>query len=283
MDQNASSSWQIPRALTIAGSDSGGCAGIQADLRTFAALGVHGLTAITCVTVQDTQKVYQTEEIAPDIVSAQIRVVLDDIGADAVKTGMLSSPELIREVAGTMRGYEIDKLVVDPVMISTGGDRLIRETAVGAIRTHLLPITHTLTPNLQEAESLLERTISSHSDMLQAARDLHRMGPRYVFLKGGHMPDSDQAKDVVFDGKEIRLLTSERIKTRNTHGSGCTLAAAIAASLARGLPAWQAFELAKLFVTNAIEHSYALGKGNGPLGHLAASRSQGTKNKLDQE
>jgi len=218
---------RFARVLTIAGSDSGGCAGIQADLRTFATLQTHGLCAVTSITAQDTEKVHSCFDIPERLVSEQIKVVLDDIGADAVKTGMLSSSAIIGAVA-------------------------------------------VITPNLQEAEVLLERSLRTSEELRLGAQDLHRLGPRSVIIKGGHIDDPDHSTDLLYDGSEFHLLTGPRIRTRNTHGSGCTFAAAIAAYLARGLPIVSAAFKAREYVQRAIQYSYPLGKGNGPLGHFGA-------------
>jgi len=209
---------RVPRALTIAGSDSGGGAGIQADLKTFAALGVYGASVLTAVTAQNTQGVTAIFEIPSAIVAEQIRAVLDDIGADAVKTGMLSSSAIIGAVAGELRRYGVDRLVVDPVMVAKSGDRLLREDAVQALRSDLLPLAHVITPNLPEAEVLVGGSLKDDVALRNAARAIHDMGARHVVIKGGHR--SGPATDVLFDGRDFREFSSERVDTPHTHGTG---------------------------------------------------------------
>ena len=261
---------RFARVLTIAGSDSGGCAGIQADLRTFATLQTHGLCAVTSITAQDTEKVHSCFDIPERLVSEQIKVVLDDIGADAVKTGMLSSSAIIGAVASQLRRYKVNRLVVDPVMAATGGGQFIDPEAIHDLVLQLFPLAAVITPNLQEAEVLLERSLRTSEELRLGAQDLHRLGPRSVIIKGGHIDDPDHSTDLLYDGSEFHLLTGPRIRTSNTHGSGCTFAAAIAAYLARGLPIVSAAFKAREYVQRAIQYSYPLGKGNGPLGHFGA-------------
>ncbi len=258
----------IPVALSIAGSDSGGCAGIQADLRTFAALGVHGMTAITAVTSQNTVRVQDVFTLPPGTVSSQIDAVLSDIGADAVKTGMLPDPETIAVVAEKILQYRIEKLVLDPVMVSTGGDELISGKAGESLVRELFPMALLVTPNLDEASVLVGRPVRTLEDMYAAAREVLQTGARAVLVKGGHLEGSEQAIDLFFDGRAFTEFPAPRVDTRNTHGSGCTLAAAIAAFLARGYPLQESVRQAKEFVTGAIKNSYSLGHGNGPLGHF---------------
>jgi hydroxymethylpyrimidine/phosphomethylpyrimidine kinase len=259
---------RIPRALTIAGSDSGGCAGIQADLKTFAALGVHGMTAITSVTAQDTVKVHMVSDVPLENIEFQIEAVIQDIGVDAVKTGMLSSKEIIKLVAGQMRKHRITNLVVDPVMVSTSGDPLIRDDAVEALKADLFPLALVVTPNLREAECLSRRRIRRQSDLEEAASEIFGLGPKAVLIKGGHFQDSRLAEDYLFDGRRFIPFPAERFQTRNTHGSGCTFASAIAAWLAHGLPLEEAVGRAKDYVTEAIRNSFSIGHGAGPLGHF---------------
>ena len=254
---------KIPVALTIAGSDSGGGAGIQADLKTFAALGVHGTSAITAITAQNTVTVTGIHEIPVGMVRAQIDAVVEDLGVDAAKTGMLSSTDIIEAVADAMREHSIDRLVVDPVMVAKGGARLLRNDAIAALMTRLLPLAAVITPNLPEAEVLLGRSLRTLDDRRQAARDLVGLGPRAAVLKGGHS-DRD-ATDFYFDGHDLVELPGRRIQTRNTHGSGCTFSAAIAAGLARGEDPLAAVVAAKAFISSAIEHSLDLGSGHGPV------------------
>jgi hydroxymethylpyrimidine kinase/phosphomethylpyrimidine kinase len=254
---------KLPVALTIAGSDSGGGAGIQADLKTFAALGVHGTCAITAITAQNTVAVTEIFELAPSLVRAQIDAIFDDIGVQAAKTGMLSSAAIIEAVASAVRARGIRNLVVDPVMVAKGGARLLRDDAVGALRSQLLPLATVLTPNLPEAEVLLGRPIASLDERRAAARDLQKLGPRIVVLKGGHA--DGEAIDLFWDGTEMVELTAERVATMNTHGSGCAFSAAIAAFLARGSDALSAVREAKRFISGAIEFSLELGHGHGPV------------------
>jgi hydroxymethylpyrimidine/phosphomethylpyrimidine kinase len=255
---------KLPVALTIAGSDSGGGAGIQADLKTFAALGVHGTSAVTAVTAQNTLGVTDILELPPALVAAQIEAVMLDIGAAAAKTGMLSSAEIIEVVARAIAHFNIGNLVVDPVMVAKGGARLLRDDAVDALRRRLLPLAAVVTPNLPEAEVLLGRAIRTLDERRQAARDLVALGARAAVVKGGHADDA-QAIDHYFDGTELVELQSPRIATANTHGSGCVFSAAIAADLAKGSDSLAAVLLAKEFVTGAIERSLEVGRGHGPV------------------
>jgi hydroxymethylpyrimidine/phosphomethylpyrimidine kinase len=255
---------KLPVVLTIAGSDSGGGAGIQADLKTFAALGVHGTSALTAITAQNTLGVAEIMELPPALVAAQIEAVMLDIGAQAAKTGMLSSAEIIEVVANAITRFEITNLVVDPVMVAKGGARLLRDDAVDALRRRLLPLAAVVTPNLPEAEVLLARPIRTHDERRQAARDLVALGARAAVVKGGHA-DEQQAIDHFFDGTELITLQSPRIATANTHGSGCVFSAAIAAELAKGSDSLAAVLLAKEFITGAIERSLEVGRGHGPV------------------
>lgn len=259
----------ITTALTIAGSDSGGGAGIQADLKTFQELGVFGTSAITAITVQNTLGVHGVYPLPPEAVEQQMEAVLSDIGADAVKTGMLFSADIIRRVAASLSRFDPRPLVVDPVMIAKGGAALLQSEAVDALRQQLFPLATIITPNVPEASALLDGSdIRSLDDMIEAAHRLHRLGPRYVFLKGGHL-DGEESVDVLFDGSEPLLLRSPRIRTKHTHGTGCTTASAIAAGLARGLSPVEATERAKRFITAAIRHSLPIGGGIGPTNHAA--------------
>jgi hydroxymethylpyrimidine/phosphomethylpyrimidine kinase len=254
---------KIPVALTIAGSDSGGGAGIQADLKTFAALGVHGTSAITAITAQNTVEVTDIVELEPGIVRAQIGAIVSDLGVDAAKTGMLSSAAIIEAVAAAIREHRITNLVVDPVMVAKGGARLLRNDAVAALRSVLLPLAAVITPNLPEAEVLLGRPISSIEERRSAAEDLLSLGARAVVVKGGHA--EGDAVDVFTDGSELVELSAKRIDTRTTHGSGCAFSAAITAGLARGLDTRAAVQEAKRFITSAIEMGLEIGHGHGPV------------------
>jgi hydroxymethylpyrimidine/phosphomethylpyrimidine kinase len=260
---------KLPVALTIAGSDSGGGAGIQADLKTFAALGVHGTSAITAITAQNTIGVTDILELPVDLVRKQIAAVVEDIGVQAAKTGMLSSAAIVGVVADAVREYGLRLLVVDPVMVAKGGARLLRGDAIEALRDQLIPLAAVLTPNLPEAEVLLGRHIASLDERKQAARDLVAMGASAAVVKGGHAED---AIDVYFDGSRMVELRSERIDTVNTHGSGCVFSAAIAAWMARGADPLQAAGEAKTFITRAIANSLEIGHGHGPVNPMFALR-----------
>ena len=259
---------KVARVLTIAGSDSGGCAGIQADLKTFGALGVHGMTAITAVTAQDSRRVHLTSDVDLANIAKQIEAVIQDIGVEAVKTGMLSSAAIISLVAAKMRQFGVRQMVVDPVMVTTGGDSLLREDAVETLKAELFPLARILTPNLREAEVLTQQSIGNEAEVETAARALFAMGPRSVIIKGGHTQDERSSTDYLFEGRELIPFKAPRISTRNTHGSGCTFASAIAAFLALGWELRPAVQAAKEYVTEAIRHSFPLGQGNGPLGHF---------------
>jgi hydroxymethylpyrimidine/phosphomethylpyrimidine kinase len=254
---------KIPVALTIAGSDSGGGAGIQADLKTFAVLGVHGTSAITAITVQNTVGVTDVLELPARLIQEQISAVVEDIGVQAAKTGMLSSPEIIEVVAASITQYRLRNLVVDPVMVAKGGAKLLRDDAVDALRKLLLPLAAVVTPNLPEAEVLLGRRISSLPERHQAARELVALGARAAVVKGGHA--ERDVIDVYWDGSELVELSAERIATSNTHGSGCVFSAAIAAGLAMGKEPLTAVRDAKAFITQAIANSLDVGHGHGPV------------------
>ena len=254
---------RLPVALTIAGSDSGGGAGIQADLKTFAALGVHGACAITAITAQNTVGVTDILELPVAMIRAQVSAVAEDLGVQAAKTGMLFSAAIIEAVAAAIEEHKIPNLVVDPVMVAKGGARLLREDAVEALRSRLLPLAAVLTPNLPEAEVLLGRTVATLEERRAAARDLLRLGPRAVVVKGGHAGGA--AVDVYWDGERWEELEAERVVTSNTHGSGCAFSAAIAAGLARGLDPLAAVREAKEFISGAIQFSIDVGRGHGPV------------------
>jgi hydroxymethylpyrimidine/phosphomethylpyrimidine kinase len=254
---------KVPVALTIAGSDSGGGAGIQADLKTFAALGVHGTSAITAVTAQNTVTVTDIHEVPVRVIRAQIDAVVEDIGVQAAKTGMLASAEIIEAVSAAIREHGIRNLVVDPVMVAKGGARLLHSDAIASLYRYLLPLAAVVTPNLPEAEVLLGRTLATLDDRRQAARDLVALGPRAAVVKGGHA--GSDAVDIYWDGVDLVELVGRRIDTKNTHGSGCVFSAAIAAGLAKGQDPQTAVRAAKAFINGAIEHSLELGKGHGPV------------------
>jgi hydroxymethylpyrimidine/phosphomethylpyrimidine kinase len=254
----------IPRAITIAGSDSGGGAGIQADLKTFAMLGVWGTTAITSVTVQNTLGVTEVTDVPADIVGAQIRSVVSDIGVDAGKTGMLSSPAIIAAVAEAGHEVGLPNLVVDPVFVSKHGDALLRRDAVDALRTQIVPMATVVTPNLPEASGLAGFEVERREDMEKAAEAILALGAGAVMVKGGHL-DHGGADDLYMDHDTREWLTGERLATSHTHGTGCVLSAAIAAYLARGTGVLDAVRGGKDFVTEAIRHHARLGGGIGPV------------------
>jgi hydroxymethylpyrimidine/phosphomethylpyrimidine kinase len=254
---------KLPRALTIAGSDSGGGAGIQADLKTFVMLGVHGMSALTAITAQNTVGVQGVSEVAPEFVRKQIESVATDIGVDAAKTGMLSSTAIVEAVAASVEEFTIPNLVCDPVFVSKHGDPLLRDDAVDALRTKLIPLARVITPNVPEAEGLLGRELSHDEPDEDAARDLARLGCEWVYLKGGHL--SGSATDLLCDGSRVIRLDGERIDTEHTHGTGCTLSAALAACLAKGLDVIDAAREAKRFVTHAIDRHLNIGEGISPV------------------
>jgi len=253
-------------ALTIAGSDSGGGAGIQADLKTFAALGVYGMSVLTAITAQNTVGVRAVHELPAEFVAAQIDAVMEDIGADAAKTGMLANAAIIDVVARKVHEHGIANLVVDPVMVAKSGDPLLRRDAVAALKATLLPLAQVVTPNVPEAEEILGRRLVAEEDFRRAAVDIHALGPRHVVIKGGHR--EGEALDLFYDGREFRELSAPRLATRHTHGTGCTFAAAIAALLARGLLAADAVAGAKEYLTQAIAQAFPIGRGYGPVHHL---------------
>jgi len=253
--------------MTIAGSDSGGGAGIQADLKTFAALGVYGTSVLTAITAQNTLAVTAVHEIPPDIVAAQIDAVVTDIGADAVKTGMLASAPIIEVVAAKLREYKLPNVVVDPVMAAKSGDRLLREEAVTVLRDLLLPLATVVTPNLPEAEILVGRSLPDGDAVRRAAREIVALGPKAVVMKGGHAA-GDVVVDILFDGAGFREYAAPRIDTSSTHGTGCTFASAIAAGLALGLSVAEAVAQAKEYVTAALRNAKPIGAGHGPVHHF---------------
>jgi hydroxymethylpyrimidine/phosphomethylpyrimidine kinase len=261
-----------PRALSIAGSDSGGGAGIQADLKTFSALGVFGMTAITAVTVQNTKGVSAYEALSPETVGDQIRAVATDIGVDAAKTGMLASAAIVEAAADAIAETRIPNLVVDPVFVSKHGHTLLDEDAVGALRERILPLATLVTPNLPEAGGLAGFRVETREQMEDAARAILAMGPAAVLVKGGHLEASDRAEDLFFDGRATMWIGAERIDTPNTHGTGCVLSSAITAHLAKGEDLLHAVRLGKAFVTEAIRHALPIGQGIGPVDPLFGIR-----------
>ncbi|ADO68206.1 bifunctional hydroxymethylpyrimidine kinase/phosphomethylpyrimidine kinase [Stigmatella aurantiaca] len=261
---------QVATALTIAGSDSGGGAGIQADLSTFAFHCVHGTSALTAVTSQNTQGVTRVDVIPAPAVAAQIEAVATDIGVGALKTGMLVNQQIIITVAHQVRVLKLGPLVVDPVMVSRAGSQLIDDHAIGSLRELLLPLATVVTPNRHEAQLLAGLAIHTLEDMREAARRIHRLGPKAVLVKGGGMPGALCGTDIWFDGTHFETLNLGIVETPNTHGTGCTLSAALAAHLALGRPALDATRRAKAYVTAALRHPLAVGRGNGPFSHFFA-------------
>lgn len=263
----------IARALTIAGSDSGGGAGIQADLKTFQELGVYGMSALTAITAQNTLGVQAVYPLSVAAVVEQIRSVGSDIGVDAVKTGMLFSSEIITAVADELRRLDCKQLVVDPVMIAKGGAELLQQDAIHALTHQLLPLTAVVTPNIPEAEKLTGMIISSTEDMREAAKRLAAYGARCVIIKGGHAVGK-QSIDLLFDGTRFIALSGRRVSTRHTHGTGCTFSAALTAGLAAGLHMEAAVRQAKAFIQSAIEDAIHIGSGFGPTNHWAYAMRQ---------
>ncbi|QCJ42445.1 bifunctional hydroxymethylpyrimidine kinase/phosphomethylpyrimidine kinase [Bacillus sp. S3] len=259
----------MKRALTIAGSDSGGGAGIQADLKTFQELEVFGMSALTAVTAQNTLGVHAVYPMTAKAVVEQIQAIGDDIGTDAVKTGMLFSAEIIEAVSMNLKNYHWNNVVVDPVMIAKGGASLLQEEAVSAMKNHLLPLAAVITPNIPEAEVLTGMSIRSPLDKREAAVKLCELGAKNVVIKGGHDENESESTDLLFDGNEFHYFTSKRIQTKNTHGTGCTFSAVITAELAKGSTIYNAVLTAKDFIQAAIEDGIAIGHGHGPTNHWA--------------
>ena len=257
----------MPTALTIAGSDSGGGAGIQADLKTFAAHGVYGTSAITALTAQNTVGVTAIHVVPDDMVAAQIAAVVSDLGCDAVKTGMLANSTIVEAVAAAIESMELPNLVVDPVMVAKSGDHLLDDEAVHALRWTLLRLARVVTPNIPEAEVLAKMTVRTRDDMREAARRIAMLKPGAVVIKGGHLP-GPEIVDVLLEHGEFTEFTGPRIEGRNTHGTGCTFAAAIAAQLAKGVALKEAVRLAKDYVAGAMRPGIPLGKGHRPLDHF---------------
>ena len=259
------------KVLTIAGSDSGGGAGIQADLKTFAAIGCYGMSVITALTAQNTRGVTAIHAVPPPFAVEQMTAVFTDIGADAVKIGMLYSAELIETVTETLTKYSARNIVLDPVMVAQSGDKLMQDDAIQAIKDHLMPVADVVTPNLPEAEVLLGQKIESLEDMQRAARSLAQFGSRSILIKGGHL-DESKSTDLLYLTEEDRFVTleAERVDSRNNHGTGCTLSSAIAAHMSRGSHIEDAVSKAKTFIQNAIRAgaAYKIGHGHGPVHHF---------------
>lgn len=258
----------IYKALTIAGSDSGGGAGIQADLKTFQELGTYGMSAITAVTAQNTLGVQGVYPVSLEGIVKQIDAIGDDLNADALKTGMLFSSDVITALTERIRFYEWNNVVVDPVMVAKGGAKLLQDDAVKALKESLIPLAAVLTPNIPEAEILTSRHIDTAADLKEAAKDLVEMGAASVVMKGGHS-EGDEVTDYFYDGREFIELKSPRLDTRHTHGTGCTFSAAIAAELAKGNETQDAVKTGKAFIRAAIEDELGIGEGHGPTNHWA--------------
>jgi len=259
------------KVLTIAGSDSGGGAGIQADLKTISAMGCYGMSVITALTAQNTKGVTGIHPVPPSFVEKQMEAVFSDIGVDAVKIGMLYSAELIQTVAQTLKKYKIDKIVLDPVMVAQSGDKLLQDDAIEAVKIHLMPLSSVVTPNLPEAEVLLDGKLHGFEDIKKGVKDLSGYGSRSVLIKGGHSKNDDST-DFLYLAKEDRFvaLKGERIKTKNNHGTGCTLSSAIASSMAKGCEIEEAVRKAKIYINEAIGagSKYKIGHGHGPVHHF---------------
>ncbi|WP_371375986.1 bifunctional hydroxymethylpyrimidine kinase/phosphomethylpyrimidine kinase [Sporomusa aerivorans] len=256
----------MKNVLTIAGSDSSGGAGIQADLKAFAAHGVFGMSVITAVTAQNTQGVFAVQDITPEVIAKQIEAIFEDIDVAAVKIGMVSQIETAVTIAEGLKKYNAKKIVVDPVMVSKSGFHLLNPAAEATLVRELLPLATILTPNIPEAEVITGRTIVTLSDMEDAARDILALGCKNVLMKGGHL--EGDSTDILFDGDNFTYFPSPRIATKNTHGTGCTLSSAIAASLGRGMSVAEAVAAAKEYITVAIEHALTIGRGVGPTHHF---------------
>lgn len=263
----------IYKALTIAGSDSGGGAGIQADLKTFQELNVYGMSAITAVTAQNTLGVHGVFPLSADAVVQQIEAIGSDLGADAIKTGMLFNSEIIITAAEQIKRFNWNNVIVDPVMIAKGGASLLQDEAVEALKNHLLPLALVVTPNIPEAEVLTGMNINNLDDRQSAAKILHSYGVKNVVIKGGHAENEDLV-DLLYDGTEFSYFSSKRINTKNTHGTGCTFAAAITAEVAKGKSIYHAVETAVDFIQEAIKEDLGLGLGHGPTNHWAYQRKR---------
>ena len=268
---NKNTSRTYCKVLTIAGSDSSGGAGIQADLKTFSAMGCFGMSVITALTAQNTKGVTGIHAVPPTFAEKQMEAVFSDIGVDAVKIGMLYSAELIQTVAKVLKRYKIDKIVLDPVMVAQSGDKLLEDNAIEAVKIHLMPISSVVTPNLPEASVLLDCKLHGFEDIKKGAKDLSVYGSQSVLIKGGHLKDNDST-DFLYLAKEDRfvVLKGKRIKTKNNHGTGCTLSSAIASCMAKGCEIEEAVEKAKTFINEAISagSKYKIGHGHGPVHHF---------------
>lgn len=256
----------LKTALTIAGSDSSGGAGIQADLKTFSALGVYGMSVITAITAQNTCGVTAIREMDNEIIASQIDAIFRDITVDAVKIGMLSSADIVNEVADGLERYAVKNIVLDTVMISKSGSRLLKTEAIESLRKKMIPKAFIVTPNLHEATELVGFEVKDQESMKKAAMAIKEMGAQYVVVKGGHL--KGDACDLLYDGNEFEILTNKRIETIHTHGTGCTFSSAIASGLAKGFDIRRSVHMAKTYITIAITHGFKLGKGVGPTHHF---------------
>ncbi len=270
----------VPRVLTVAGSDSGGGAGIQADLKTITLLGGYGMSAITALTAQNTLGVKGIHEVPAEFVARQMDAVISDIGVDAMKTGMLSSPSIIHAVSRKIRQWKISRVVVDPVMVAKGGARLLSPEGEETLKKELIPLARIITPNIPEAEVLARRKIRGAEGMREAARQIRGMGARNVLIKGGHL--SGEALDIFFDGRNFLEFSGPRVPSPHTHGTGCTLSAVLALELARGRTPREAVEKAKAFITSAIRFSFPLGKGIGPVNSYTPAVRDGERYRVLQ-
>ena len=258
------------RVLSVAGSDPGGGAGIQADMKTITVLGGFGMTVITALTVQNTLGVREIYELPPDFVARQFDAVAEDIGIDAVKTGMLPNRGIVEIVARKIREYGIEKVVVDPVLMAKGGESLMNRDAISVMMEKLLPLSQVITPNIPEAEALSGIIIATPGDMKKAAIIIHNLGAKNVIVKGGHLPgNTGESLDILYDGSGFHEFRAARIDTKDTHGTGCAYSAAIATCLAEGKSVAEAVAAAKEYITAAIRDAWRLGKGQGPVNHLA--------------
>lgn len=262
------------KALTIAGSDSGGGAGIQADLKTFQELQAFGMSVITAVTAQNTTGVQGVYSIPTEGINLQLQSIGEDLRPEAIKTGMLFNSETIETVANFIESYALKNIVVDPVMIAKGGASLLQKESVEALKTKLIPIATMVTPNIPEAEVLTGMKIVTMDDRKNAAKIIHSMGAEYVLIKGGHDQESEEMTDLLFDGQKFHTFTSTRIRTKNTHGTGCTFSAAITAELAKGSSILEAVYVAKAFIQAAIEEDLHIGSGHGPTNHWAYNQKR---------
>ena len=265
----------LKKVLTIAGSDCSGGAGIQADLKTFSAHGVFGMSVVVSVVAENTSRVIDIQDVSPDMIKKQMDAVFEDIEVDAVKIGMLSTRESMEAVSRGLKEYKLTNVVIDPVMLAKGGHALMQENALGFFISELILFADMLTPNIPEAEAITRRKIATVEDMKKAAEIIYSMGAKSVLVKGGHLEGA--AEDILFDGESFYSYTTTRINTKNTHGTGCTFSSAIASNLALGMNPYIAVEKAKEYVTTAIEHSLDIGKGHGPTNHFYNLYKHGLK------